>query len=589
MSKIVEKWVEEQAKLTKPDRIHWIQGTEEEMRGLVDVGINQEKINSKPTFQPLNHTEFPHSYLHRSHPTDVARTEHLTFVCLPKKEDAGPNNNWMEPGEARKMVTPLYDGCMRGRTMYVIPYMMGHPDSPYARPCIQITDSVYVAVSMYIMTRVGTRVLQVIDERGDFVKGLHSIGDLDPERRFIMHFPQDDLVMSIGSGYGGNALLGKKCISLRIASYLGYQQGWLAEHMIIMGVQDPDGEITYIMGSFPSACGKTNLAMLDPIMKGYKVWTLGDDIAWINIGPDGRLWAINPEAGFFGVAPGTSDKTNPFMMKTLRNDKFYPTLFTNTGVDTDTNSPWWEGLTDKAPAHMLDWQGRSYDAASGTNAAHPNSRFTVSIYNCPTLSPEADNPKGVPISGILFGGRRSNTIPLVCESFDWEHGVFRASANGSETTAAATGKAGVVRRDPMAMLPFCGYNMGDYFSHWLSMGTKMAHPPKLFFVNWFKKDSDGKFIWPGFRDNSRVIKWMVDRIKGKVPAKQTPVGLMPRMEDLNFEGLQLPAGVIDKLFSLDKAEWKKEAEEIEAFYNQFGDRLPKALTKRLAELKEGFK
>ena len=589
MSKIVEQWVEEQAKLTKPDRVHWIQGTEEEMRHLVDVGINQEKINAKPTFQPLNQAEFPYSYLHRSHPTDVARTEHLTFVCLPKKEDAGPNNNWMDPAEARKMVIPLYDGCMRGRTMYVIPYMMGHPDSPYARPCIQITDSVYVAVSMYIMTRVGTRVLQVIDERGDFVKGLHSIGDLDPERRYIMHFPQDDLVMSVGSGYGGNALLGKKCISLRIASYLGYQQGWLAEHMIIMGVQDPDGDITYIMGSFPSACGKTNLAMLDPIMKGYKVWTLGDDIAWINIGPDGRLWAINPEAGFFGVAPGTSDKTNPFMMKTLRNDKFYPTLFTNTGLDTDTNSPWWEGLTDKAPAHMLDWQGRPYDAASGANAAHPNSRFTVSIYNCPTLSPEADNPKGVPISGILFGGRRSDTIPLVCESFDWEHGVFRASANGSETTAAATGKAGVVRRDPMAMLPFCGYNMGDYFTHWLSMGTKMAHPPKLFFVNWFKKDSAGKFIWPGFRDNSRVIKWMVDRIKGRVPARQTPVGLMPRMEDLNLEGLSLPDGVIDKLFLLDKAEWKKEAEEIEAFYGQFGDRLPKALAKRLTDLKEAFK
>ena len=589
MSKIVEAWVEEQAKLTKPDRIHWIQGTEEEMRHLVDVGINEEKINAKPTFQILNQTAFPNSYLHRSHPTDVARTEHLTFVCLPKKEDAGPNNNWMEPGEARKMLAPLYDGCMRGRTMYVIPYMMGHPDSPYARPCIQITDSVYVAVSMYIMTRVGKKVLDVIDARGDFVKGLHSIGDLDPQRRYIMHFPQDDLVMSVGSGYGGNALLGKKCISLRIASYLGFQQGWLAEHMIIMGVQDPDGDITYLMGSFPSACGKTNLAMLDPIMKGYNVWTLGDDIAWINIGPDGRLYAINPEAGFFGVAPGTSDKTNPYMMKTLRNDKFYPTLFTNTALDTETNSPWWEGLTDKAPARLLDWQGKEYDGAGGANAAHPNSRFTVSIYNCPTLSPEVDNPKGVPISGILFGGRRSDTIPLVCESFDWEHGVFRASANGSETTAAATGKAGVVRRDPMAMLPFCGYNMADYFGHWLSLGAKMTYPPKLFFVNWFKKDKDGKFIWPGFRDNSRVIKWMVDRIKGKVPARKTPVGLMPRMEDFNMEGLSLPAGVMEKLFELDKGEWQKEAAEIEAFYGQFGDRLPKALAKKLAEVKESFK
>ena len=589
MSNIVEKWVEEQAKLTKPDRIYWVQGTEEEMRRLVDIGIREEKTGTNPTFQPLNPAEFPNSYIHRSNPTDVARTEHLTFVCLPKKEDAGPNNNWMDPDEALKMLRPLYDGCMRGRTLYVIPYMMGHPDSPYARPCIQITDSIYVVVSMYIMTRAGTKVLDIINSTGNFVKGLHSIGDLDPERRFIMHFPQDDLVMSVGSGYGGNALLGKKCISLRIASYLGYRQGWLAEHMIVMGVEDPDGDTTYILGSFPSACGKTNLAMLDPIMKGYKVWTLGDDIAWINIGPDGRLYAINPEAGFFGVAPGTSDKTNPNMMKTLRCSKFYPTLFTNTGVDTETNSPWWEGLTDKMPDHMLDWQGKPYDSTSGANVAHPNSRFTVSIFNCPTLSPETDNPKGVPISGILFGGRRSNTIPLVCESFDWEHGVFRASAAGSETTAAATGKAGVVRRDPMAMLPFCGYNMADYFGHWLDMGAKMTRSPKLFFVNWFKKDNDGKFIWPGFRDNSRVIKWMVDRIKGHVPARQTPVGLMPRIEDLNLEGLSLPSGVIDKLFETDKGEWQKEAEEIEAFYAQFGDRLPKALKKRLTELKNSFK
>jgi phosphoenolpyruvate carboxykinase (GTP) len=495
----------------------------------------------------------------------------------------------MAPDEALEKLRPLYDGCMKGRTLYVIPYMMGHPDSPYARPCIQITDSVYVVVSMYIMTRVGKRVLDIINSTGTFVKGLHSIGDLDPQRRFIMHFPQDDLVMSIGSGYGGNALLGKKCISLRIASYLGYQQGWLAEHMIVMGVQDPEGDITYFLGSFPSACGKTNLAMLDPIMKGYKVWTLGDDIAWINVGPDGRLYAINPEAGFFGVAPGTSDKTNPYMMKTLRNDKFYPTLFTNTGLDIDTNSPWWEGLSDTAPAHMLDWQGKSYDSANGGNIAHPNSRFTVSIYNCPTLSPETDNPKGVPISGILFGGRRSNTVPLVVESFDWEHGVFKASSNGSETTAAATGAAGVVRRDPMAMLPFCGYNMGDYFGHWLGMQSRVTQPPKLFFVNWFKKNEEGKFIWPGFRDNSRVIKWMIDRIKGKVSARQTPVGLMPRVEDLDMEGLSLPTGVMDKLFELDKGEWRKEVQEIETFYAQFGDRLPAPLKKRLNELKDAFK
>jgi phosphoenolpyruvate carboxykinase (GTP) len=585
---LVKEWVEEQAKLTKPDRIHWVQGTEEEMRQLIDIGMHQEKIGLHHTFQALNPTEFPNSYLHRSHPTDVARTEHLTFVCLPNKDDAGPNNNWMDPAEARKTVHPLFDGCMKGRTMYVIPYMMGHPDSPYARPCVQITDSVYVVVSMCIMTRVGAKALDVIASMGCFVKGLHSIGDLDPQRRFIMHFPQEDLVMSIGSGYGGNALLGKKCISLRIASYLGRQQGWLAEHMIVMGVEDPEGEITYILGSFPSACGKTNLAMLDPVMKGYKVWTLGDDIAWINPGPDGRLYAINPEAGFFGVAPGTSDKTNPNMMRTLRNDKFYPTLFTNTGLQTDTNSPWWEGLTDSPPEPMLDWQGRPYVNGSGENVAHPNSRFTVSIYNCPTLSPEVDNPKGVPISGILFGGRRSTTIPLVCESFDWEHGVFRASANGSETTAAATGKAGVVRRDPMAMLPFCGYNMGDYFSHWLSVGNGLAHPPKMFFVNWFKKGNDGKFIWPGFRDNSRVIKWMVDRIKGKVEARETPVGLMPHLRDIDLEGLSLPAATIEKLFDVNKDEWQKEVEETQSFYSQFGDRLPGALIRELSELKEGI-
>jgi phosphoenolpyruvate carboxykinase (GTP) len=585
MHGVVEKWVEEQAKLMKPDRVYWMEGTEEEMRRLIDIGVREEKIAGHPTFQPLDGSVFPGSYLHRSHPTDVARTEHLTYVCLPKKEDAGPNNNWMEPADARNMVHPLFDGCMRGRTLYVIPYMMGHPESPYARACVQTTDSVYVAVSMHIMTRVGRNVLDIIESKGRFVKGLHSIGDLDPQKRFIMHFPQDDLVMSIGSGYGGNALLGKKCISLRIASYLGFNQGWLAEHMIITGVQDPDGDITYLLGAFPSACGKTNLAMLDPVFDGYKVWTLGDDIAWINKGPDGKLYAINPEAGFFGVAPGTSDKTNPNMMKTLKGDRFYPTLFTNTALETDTNTPWWEGLTEDAPDRLLDWQGKPYDKAAGLPAAHPNSRFTVSIYNCPILSPEVDNPKGVPISGIIFGGRRSTTIPLVAEAFDWEHGVFRASANGSETTAAAAGKAGVVRRDPMAMLPFCGYNMADYFAHYLGIGASLAEPPKMFFVNWFKKDSRGKFMWPGFRDNSRVIKWMVDRIKGRAPARKTPVGLMPNLSDLDLKGLDISQETMEKLFEVDTAEWGQEVAEIEAFYDQFGERLPAALRRRLAELK----
>jgi phosphoenolpyruvate carboxykinase (GTP) len=588
MANAIETWVEEQAKLTKPDKVYWVQGTEDEMRGLINIGMHQERTGPHQTFRELNPNVFANSYLHRSHPNDVARTEQLTFVCPPSKEDAGPNNNWMEPGEAKQMLFKLFDGCMRGRTLYVIPYMMGHPASPYAKPCIQITDSIYVVVSMYIMTRVGQETIRRIGNSETFVKGLHSVGELDPNKRFIMHFPQEDLVMSIGSGYGGNALLGKKCFSLRIASSLGRQEGWLAEHMIIMGVKDPDGDTTYIAGAFPSACGKTNLAMIDPVMDGYKVTTLGDDIAWMNVGPDGKLYGINPEAGFFGVAPGTSEKTNPHMIETLRAGKFYPTLFTNTGLDTATNAPWWEGLTKEPPQNLLDWQGNPYDPKSGKVVAHPNSRFTVSAYNCPTLSKEFDNPKGVPISAILFGGRRSSTVPLVCESFDWEHGVFKASSLGSETTTAAAGEVGIVRRDPMAMLPFCGYNMGNYFGHWLAMGKRMVNPPKIFLVNWFMKDAAGEFMWPGFRENSRIIKWMIDRVKGKVPAKETPIGLIPRMSDLDLKGCNVPASTMEKLLEVKPEEWKKEAEGIEQFYNQFGNRLPAVLKQHLAKLKAGL-
>lgn len=584
MARGVERWVEEQARLTKPDKIHWVQGTEDEIRSLVEIAMTKERTGQHLTFRELNHKVFPNSYLHRSHPTDVARTEHLTYVCLPKKEDAGPNNNWMEPTEAKRLLQGLFNGCMRGRTLYVIPYMMGHPESPYAKPCIQITDSIYVVVSMCIMTRVGPRTLERIGDSEDFVKGLHSIGDLDPSRRFIMHFPQENLVMSIGSGYGGNALLGKKCFSLRIASYQGLQEGWLAEHMIIMGVEDPEGDTTYILGAFPSACGKTNLAMLDPVMKGYKITTLGDDIAWLNIGPDGRLYAINPESGFFGVAPGTSYKTNPNMMRTLENDKWYPTLFTNTALNLSENSPWWEGLGEMPPK-LEDWQGNPYDPASGNPAAHPNSRFTVSIYNCPTLSPEFDNPRGVPVSAIIFGGRRSDTIPLVSESFDWAHGVFRGSINGSETTTAAMGKVGVVRRDPMAMLPFTGYNMADYFRHWLEMGRKVKYLPKIFTVNWFQKDENGQFMWPGFRENSRIIKWMIDRIKGKVGARETPIGLVPKVEDLYLEGLEIDRRALERLLEVNPEQWRKEVEESESFYAQFGDRLPEELRHHMARLK----
>ncbi|HEY3277877.1 MAG TPA: phosphoenolpyruvate carboxykinase (GTP) [Syntrophorhabdaceae bacterium] len=589
MATAVEQWVEEQARLTKPDKIYWVQGTENEMRDLIKVGIETEKTGFHHTFQELNEKAFANSYLHRSHPNDVARTEQLTFVCTPSKDEAGPNNNWMEPAKAKEMVSAIFDGCMKGRTLYVIPYMMGHPDSPYAKPCIQVTDSIYVVVSMYIMTRVGNATIKRIGDSTAFVKGLHSIADLNPERRYVMHFPQEDLVMSIGSGYGGNALLGKKCFSLRIASYQGRTEGWLAEHMIIMGVEDEKtGETVYILGSFPSACGKTNLAMIDPILKGYKVTTLGDDIAWINVGADGRLYAINPEAGFFGVAPGTSDKTNPQMIKTLKAGISYPTLFTNTGLDLDTNSPWWEGLSDIPPRNMLDWQGNPWDAASGKVAAHPNSRFTVAARNCPTLSPEFDNPGGVPISAILFGGRRSDTVPLVSESFDWNHGVFKASSLGSETTTAAAGQVGVVRRDPMAMLPFCGYNMADYFAHWMKIGGRLKNPPKMFFVNWFKKDKEGRFIWPGFRDNFRVIKWMMDRVKGVAEARKTPLGLLPNPSDLDLSGLNLSQEVIDTLFEFKKDDWKREADGIEEFYARFGGRIPREMVEHLAKLRQGL-
>ncbi|MEE9524611.1 MAG: phosphoenolpyruvate carboxykinase (GTP) [Thermodesulfovibrionales bacterium] len=588
MPKGVEKWVKEQADHMKPDKIYWVEGTREEMEKLMQVGMTEEKIAGNPTFFELNQEKCPNSYFHRSHPTDVARTEHLTFVCTPTEEEAGHVNNWMEPGEAKAKLGKLFEGCMKGRTMYVIPFSMGHPESPYAKHCIQVTDSVYVVVNMWIMARVGKATLDKIGDSEDFVKGLHSIGELDPEKRFIMHFPQDSTVMSVGSGYGGNALLGKKCIALRLASYQGYKQGWLAEHMIIIGVEDKEGNITYFLGAFPSACGKTNLAMLEPVFEGYKVWTLGDDIAWLNVGEDGRLYAINPEAGFFGVAPGTSHKTNPNMMRTLVNDRFFPTLYTNTAIKKDDNTPWWEEMTDDTPDGLIDWQGNDYDASSGKPAAHPNSRFTASIFNCPTLSPEVDNPKGVPISGIIFGGRRTTTMPLVVESRDWDHGVFMASTMGSETTAAATSKVGVVRRDPMAMRPFCGYNMSDYFSHWLKMGKKIKNPPRIFLVNWFKKDDEGKFIWPGFRDNSRVIKWMTGRINGDVKANESKIGLLPNIDDIDLSGLDISKETMEKLFEIDPEEWKAEVEAIGKFYAEFGDKLPPKLIDHLNDLKKNF-
>lgn len=586
MATPLEKWVEEQARLTKPDRIYWCDGSEEEAHRLIEIGMTEEKIYGRPIFYRLSQKLWPNAYLHRSHPTDVARTEHLTYVCHPDKETAGPNNNWMEPDEAKKMLTKLSDGCMRGRTMYVLPYMMGHPESPYAKACVQLTDISYVAVSMRIMTRMGKKVQEKIGNRQDFVKGLHSIGELDPNKRFIMHFPDENLVWSIGSGYGGNALLGKKCLALRIASWLGLKEGWLAEHMVIVGVESPEGEINYIVAAMPSACGKTNLAMLESNLPGYKVWTLGDDIAWMNIGPDGRLWAINPEAGLFGVAPGTSDKTNPNMMKSLRKGVFYPTLFTNTALNVDTDEPWWEGM-DGPPRNLLDWQGRPWDGSSGTKAAHPNSRFTVSIYQVPTLSKEFDNPKGVPISAIIFGGRRRQLIPLVVESFNWQHGVFLGARMGSETTAAATHEVGVVRRDPMAMLPFCGYNMGDYFRHWLNIGKRLSNSPKIFTVNWFRVDESGEFIWPGFGENIRVLKWIVDRVNNRVGAKETPIGLVPQLKDINLEGLNIPRAGLEKLFEVNLVEWEDEIEDTHDFFRQFG-RLPEEIKQEFNTLVKGL-
>jgi phosphoenolpyruvate carboxykinase (GTP) len=588
MATPLEKWVEEQAKLTQPDRVYWCDGSEEEAYKLIEIGIKEEKIGETPIFSELNHKSWPNAYYHRSHPTDVARTEHLTYVCQPDKDLAGPNNNWMAPSEAKKMLTRLTEGCMRGRTMYVMPYMMGHPDSPYAKACVQLTDVSYVAVSMRIMTRKGKRALEKIGGGENFVKGLHSVGDFDPNKRFIMHFPDDNLVWSIGSGYGGNALLGKKCFSLRIASWLGYKGSWLAEHMVIMGIEDPQGNVTYLAAALPSACGKTNLAMLEASLPGYKIRTIGDDIAWLNIGPDGRLWAINPETGLFGVAPGTSMKTNPNMMRTLKKKGFYPTLFTNTALNTDTNEPWWEGLDGPVPKSLRDWQGKAWDGSQGGKAAHPNSRFTVSIYNSPTLSKEFDNPEGVPISAIIFGGRRTQLIPLVVESSNWQNGVFLGARMGSETTAAAIGQVGVLRRDPMAMIPFCGYNMGDYFGHWLDMGRRLSCPPKIFSVNWFRVDEEGKFIWPGFGDNIRVLKWIVDRANNRVSARETPVGLVPHLKDLNLEGLNIPRGKLEKLFEVKMSEWSGEANDITKFLSQFGDHLPEelrqecdALSKRL--------
>ena len=563
-------WAAKVAARTQPARIHWCDGSAEEYQKLVQQLLGTGELLK------LNEQSHPNCYLHRSHPSDVARVEHLTFVCSDNQEDAGPNNQWLAPDEAHAKIDALFDGAMRGRTMYVIPYCMGPSDSPYARCGVEITDSAYVVLNMRMMTRMGALALERIERDGTFVKGLHSIGDLDPARRFIMHFPETLEIKSIGSGYGGNALLGKKCHSLRIASWQARQEGWLAEHMLIVGIQNPAGQTHYVAAAFPSACGKTNLAMLIPPadMPGWKVWTVGDDICWMQPGADGRLYAINPEAGFFGVAPGTSSKTNANALAMLNRDA----IFTNVAVTAD-NQPWWEGLNNEVPA--LDWQGRPFDPANGP-AAHPNSRFTVSMEACPSYSSEAQNPAGVPISAIIFGGRRESLVPLVFEARDWPHGVLLGASMASETTAAATGAVGIVRRDPMAMKPFCGLNFGDYWAHWLKLGEGLSHAPKIFHVNWFRKGADGKFLWPGFGDNLRVLAWALARCDGAVDARETAIGSVPLAKDLDVSTLAVDAEQLKTLLAVDAAGWAQELAEIGAFLQEFGERTPPALQAELA-------
>jgi phosphoenolpyruvate carboxykinase (GTP) len=562
-------WVDEAARLTKPTRISWLDGSDREYALLLREAVEAGQLT------PLNPQRHPGCYLHRSHPSDVARTEQCTYICTPARADAGPTNNWMAPEDAHARLRPLFNGAMRGRTMYVVPYLMGPQGSPFSSVGVELTDSLYVAVSMRIMTRMGTVALEHLGASPRFVKGLHSVGTLDPDRRFICHFPQDQAIYSINSGYGGNALLGKKCHALRLGSWLGLQEGWLAEHMLIMGIEDPQGRVTYIAAAFPSACGKTNLAMLQPPARyaGYRIWCVGDDIAWLRPGADGRLYAMNPEAGFFGVAPGTNWQTNPNMMRTIATN----TIFTNVALAPD-RTVWWEGLPRPADmAGFVDWQGRPWSPTSGQKAAHPNSRCTAPVTQCPALSPAWHEPQGVPISAILFGARRSSVVPLVFEAINWAHGVYLGATLASETTAAATGATGVVRFDPMAMRPFCGYHMGDYFGHWLDVGHRLTQPPRIFRVNWFRADAQGRFLWPGFGDNLRVLRWILDRCRGAGDAVATPLGWMPTAASIDLDGLSLPAEDWAALTRVDRDAWQEEARQQEAFFETLGDRLPAAL------------
>ena len=562
LSRAVSEWVDSVRELTQPSEVHWCEGTRSEREALTAQLVREGQL------QRLDAEAFPDCYLYRSDPGDVARVEHLTYICTRAQDDAGPNNNWMDPQAAHEKMRELFRGCMRGRTLYVIPYCMGPVDSPLSRCGVEITDSPYVAINMLIMTRAGRCALERIAREGTFVRGLHSTGELDPNRRFIMHFPEELSIESFGSGYGGNALLGKKCHALRIASWQAREEGWLAEHMLIVGLRSPRGETHYVAAAFPSACGKTNLAMLIPpeSMPGWEVFTVGDDIAWLHPGPDGRLWAINPEAGYFGVVPGTNPQTNRNAYEMIRRD----TLFTNVALTAD-NRPWWEGLGEDTPA--IDWQGRPYESARGP-AAHPNSRFTVSAKRNPVCSPHIDDPRGVPISAIIFGGRRREVAPLVYEARDWAHGVLVGASVASETTAAAVGQVGVVRRDPMAMQPFCGYNFGDYWQHWLRVGAKLSRAPRIFHVNWFRRGPQNEFLWPGFGDNLRVIAWMLDRCAERANAVDAPIGRLPRPEDINTQGMTIEPETLRALLSVDTQLWRKEVAETRAYLERFGARLP---------------
>ena len=588
-NKTVLKWLEEVKELVTPDKVVWIDGSEEQLEA-----IRKEAVESGEMIK-LNEEKLPGCYLHRTRPNDVARVEDRTFICSRKEENAGPTNNWCDPQEMYKKLYNIARGSYKGRTMYVIPFSMGPIGSPLAKAGIEVTDSKYVVLNMAIMTRVGQKVLDVLGDSNDWVRGLHASCDIDPENRYICQFPEDNTIISVNSAYGGNVLLGKKCFALRIASYQGWKEGWMAEHMLILGLQNPKGEIKYIAAAFPSACGKTNLAMLIPPeylrKKGYKIWTVGDDISWMKIGKDGRLYAINPENGFFGVAPGTNAHSNFNALESTKKN----TIFTNVALNLDDNTVWWEGLNKDLPSNCIDWKGNKWDASKfdksdkSTYAAHPNSRFTAPAKNCPCISDEFDKGEGVPISAIIFGGRRAKCAPLVYQSKSWENGVFIGSAMASETTAAAAGAVGVVRRDPMAMLPFCGYNMGDYFAHWLEMGEKLGDKaPKIFNVNWFRTDDEGNFVWPGFGDNMRVLNWIVDRCEGKADATETAIGYVPKPEDIDLTDLDMDMDTLNSILKVDKDVWEKEAAEIEEHYKKFGDKLPKELRAQLNTLKSNL-